>query len=229
MQLILPVSLTPRSQGVHQSAIIRCIATESGILKPEWAEELTLADSRTITDEVAIARICMGLAWEEWYIHTQLPEVVDHPGEMLLDGVYMTPDGMELTTLILDGRNRHELMLHEVKLTYKSINTVSGRQDSKDPHDWNYWAHRSYDSMVEAIGPMSSQWMWLAQTKGYAKAAGTRFVTLHVLYVCGDYSWPMRPIPYTYVIEFTQLELDQNWDLMLDYYQTHQHLIGDVV
>lgn len=195
VSLILPQPRQARSAGVHLSGIIRCIATESGILKPEWAEELSLVDARTITDPVAVTRICMGLAWEEWYIESQLPEVLDHPGEMLLDGVYMTPDGEELTTLIVDGRRQHVLKLHEVKLTYKSRRTV------------------------EASGLMN-QWMWLAQTKGYCKVAVTRFVDLHVLFVCGDYSYPIRPIPYCYEIEFTQDEIDENWRLMTDYHQT---------
>lgn len=210
VQLVMPLPLTPRSVGIHLSGIIRCIATESGILKPEWAEELSLVDTRVIEDPVAIARISMGLAWEEWYIHTQLPEVVDHPGEMLLDGVYMTPDGEELTTLILDGRLHHELKLHEVKLTYKSIKTVGGP-------DWQSWVGRTCDTQRNGLGPLTGQWMWLAQTKGYAKAAMTRFVDLHVLYVCGDYSHPMRPVPFRYSIEFTQDEIDQNWELMTTY------------
>ena len=42
--IIIPPPKVARSQGVHVSGIIRCIATETGILKPEWAEELSLAD-----------------------------------------------------------------------------------------------------------------------------------------------------------------------------------------
>lgn len=211
MPLLLPPSRYPRSPGVHLSGIIRCIATEQGILKPEWAEELSLVDIRTISDPVVIARICMGLAWEEWYIPTQLPQVVDHPGETLLDGVYMTKDGEELVTLILDGSARYALKLHEVKCTYKSIKTVMGP-------DWQRWIGRRFDTRRHTgIGPLTSQWMWLAQAKGYGKQAGTGLVDLHALYACGDYSWPMRPMAYVHHIEFTQDEMDLNWDLMVGY------------
>ena len=207
MQLVIPPSRQRRSLGVHLSGIIRCIAQESGILKPEWAEELSLVDTRLITDPVAITRICMGLAWEEWYIESQLPEVIDHPGEMLLDGIYMTHDGEELITLIVDGRSRHVSKLHEIKLTYKSMRTIGV-------------ADEAYDSTESPVGPLSNQWMWMAQTKGYCKAAMTRFVDLHVLFVCGDYSYPLQPKAWRYSIEFTQEEIDQNWALMTDYHQT---------
>jgi hypothetical protein len=219
VELVIPPPRKPRSPGVHLSSIIRCIATESGVLKPEWAEELSLVDRRTITDPVAITRICMGLAWEEFYIESQLPQVIDHPGEMLVDGVYMTHDGEELTTLILDARLRYAVKLHEVKCTFKSIKTVSGP-------NWDYWERNIYDSADSPIGPLSGQWMWVSQCKGYAKAAGTRLVDLHVLYVCWDYMFPIRPKAYRYSIEFTDKELDDNWALMTEYRDLHQHLAG---
>lgn len=213
VELVLPPSQTPRSPGIHLSGITRCIATESGILKPEWAEELSLVDIRLITDPIAITRICMGLAWEEWYIRTQLPEVVDHPGEMLLDGVYMTHDGEELITLILDARLRRRLKLHEIKLTFKSMRTVGGAQ-------WKDWENVEFDSEQDAGGPLASQWMYTAQTKGYCKGAGTNLVDLHVLFACGDYTYPIRPVPYKYEIEYTQDEIDDNWHLHMEYRDT---------
>lgn len=218
VSLNLPPNDVPRSPGIHQSGIIRAIATEAGILKPEWEEDVSLVEVdsqewwRTLPED-AKTRICMGLAWEQWYIPTQLPEVVDHPGEMLVDGVYMTPDGEELTTFILDTRPGWGLKLHEVKLTYKSINTVVGSKKQ----EWRRWDYEAYNSAENPIGPLTSQWMWLAQTKGYCRGAGTRFVDLHVLFVCGDYSYPQRPIPYRYSIEFTQQEIDDNWELMTQY------------
>lgn len=208
--LMLPPPLAPRSEGVHLSSIIRCIATESGILKPEWAEELSLVDVRTITDQIAIRRICMGLAWEEWYIRTQLPDVVDHPGEMCVDGVYMTPDGEGMDTIIRERRPWHINKMTEIKLSFKSVNTVMTR-------DWRYWMTEVYDSAVNPIGPLTSEWMWMAQTKGYCYAANTNYCALHVLFVCGDYSFPIRPDIYRFDIEFTDEELELNWELMVSY------------
>lgn len=218
VDLVIPPSLYPRSDGVHLSGIIRCIATDAGILKPEWAEELTLVDQRVITDPVAIARICMGLAWEEWYIRTQLPEVADHPGEMLLDGVYMTPDGDELIQLILDGRKRYRRKIHEVKATYKSLNTVSvgNENDKKRGIKWDFYDGVTIDTKEYPSGPLTSQFMWLAQGKGYCMAADTNLWDLHVLFVCGDYQYPLSPVAYRYTVEFTDEELTSNWQLMVD-------------
>lgn len=212
--LVLPEG-APRSAGVHLSGIIRCIAKETGILEMEPEEDLSLLDYRAIADPVAIARITMGLAWEEWYIRTQLPEVVDHPGEVELDGIYMTPDGEELTTFIIDRRPRWRLKLSEIKLTYKSINTVCGTKHTKRP--WSYWLDHPFNSDEEPIGPMSNQFIWLTQGKGYAKAKGSNYVDFHVLYVCGDYTYPMRPTPLKHSIEFTDDEIDLSWQLTTDY------------
>src|SRR3990167_10988485 len=77
----------------------------------DWSSDVCssdlLADHREITDQTSITRMCIGLAWEEWYIRTQLPEVIDHPGEVEVDKIFMTPDGEELTTLIVDRRTRY--------------------------------------------------------------------------------------------------------------------------
>lgn len=193
-------SKTPRSPGTHVSGIIRCIATENGILKPEWAEEVNLVDIREITDETAVLRISIGLAWEEWYIPNVLePEmgVVDHPGERKVDGIYMTHDGESLSVIItLDGP-RYTLVCHEVKSTYKSTKTV---------------------------GELENQWMWVAQIKAYCKALNTRFAFLHVLFLCGDYSFPIKPVRKAWQIEFEQEEIDANWSLLTEYRDQRKRL-----
>lgn len=197
-ELRLPPSRTARGEGIHVSSIIRCIATETGILKPEWCEELDLLELLPSTrerfnDPTVALKICMGLAWEEWYV-PHLPEVVDHPGEMEVDGVYMNHDGEELTLFLIDEREQYHPVVVEVKTTYKSINTV-GRD----------------------VNAMKTQWMWMAQVKSYCKGVGTRFARVHVLFICGDYSYPIQPVLLIYEIEFTQEEIDDNWDLMVNY------------
>lgn len=212
--LMLPSSVYPRSEGIHLSGIIRCLATENGILKPEWAEELSLADVRTIEDPVAILRICIGLAWEQWYV-PQLRSigVADHPGEACVDGIYATPDGESVDVLWREGqpsfwpfrpksrRWGHSLILHEAKATYKSINTVglTGRPTK------------------EGLLPLQSQWMWVTQAKGYCYVLETLYAIIHVLFLCGDYTFPIRPQLHRFYVEFEQYELDDNWQLMLDY------------
>lgn len=191
IDLKLPKSLTPRSEGIHVSAIIRCIATEQGILKPEWAEDLSLSDVREITDPVAVLRINIGLAWEAHYIPL-VGNIVDHPGEMQLDGIFLTHDGESVDVIITQNRERSPIVhfVDEVKATYKSTKTV---------------------------GDLSTQWMWMAQCKAYCKALGTRFARMHVLFLCGDYSYPIKPMLKVWQVEFTQEEVDMNWDLLRDY------------
>lgn len=191
-----PMSRHPRTPGIHLSAVIRCIATEAGLLKRNVADDLSLVEVGGNEEwwgrlsEPDRLRISIGLAWEEWYI-PQMGYINDHPGEMQLDGIYMTPDGESLDVVL----NHHMLCLHEVKATYKSTKTV---------------------------GNLDSQWMWLAQTKAYCKAMGTMRAFLHVLFLCGDYSFPMTPQLRVWRIDYDQAELDENWETMTGYVRYRQ-------
>lgn len=175
------------------SGIIRCIATEQGILTPEWAEELSLTDVREISDPVAILRINIGLAWEQFYIPEIIGpafEVTDHPGEMCLDGVYMTHDGESTSVIVTDTHDDLVPIVHECKATYKSTRTVANLED---------------------------QWMWNAQMKAYCKGRNTRIAYMHTLFLCGDYIMPIKPQLKVWQIEYTQAEIDGNWQLLMDY------------
>lgn len=195
--LSAPMSRAPRSEGVHVSSIIRNIAVETGILKGQLVEDLFIVDAsqQSWWDSLAPQdriRISIGLAWEEWYI-PQLPNVVDHPGEMFVEGIYMTHDGESLDVIV--GDTRHLLILHEIKATYKSIKTV---------------------------GLLETQWMWVSQCKAYCKGMGATTAYLHVLFLCGDYKYPITPQLIIYKIEFTQEEIETNWDLLVTYMQDKQ-------
>lgn len=195
VSLPLPNDGDSRSRGIHVSSIIRCIATEAGVLKPEWCEELSLLDIRDMS-KVGIAgqlRMHIGIAWENHYLPL-LSDVVKHPGEMKHSGIYMTDDGESLSVIITQSRAKHVLKVHEVKATYKSTKTVG---------------------MMEADN--RSNFMWLAQLKAYAKGARTRYADLHVLFLCGDYKFPIQPVLMIFHFEFTQQEIDDNWDLLREY------------
>lgn len=198
---IVPTRLQPpsshgRTPGIHVSKVIRAIAVTNGVLKPEYAEDLSLEEVPAQTTEWwnnlpvhAQLRMAIGLAWEQWYI-PQLPEVVDHPGEMVCDGIYLTHDGESIDILWGDT-----FAIHEVKATYKSLNTVAQLQ---------------------------TQWMWIAQAKSYAKAAGCNVVYLHVLFICGDYTYPITPLLRVWKLEFTDAEIDENWDVIIGYVRHRQ-------
>jgi len=206
--LTLPEGDRPRGKGLHQSAIIRAVATEYGLLKQEWAEEVSLVDVRKITDQVAILRMSAGLAWEEYYIPrmgeiTSIPElqyVQNHPGEIEYQGVYMNPDGESISTIFstYEDRKRTLPIIHEVKWTYKSTNTI-GKMDTTER--------------------LRKNWIWLAQMKAYCIARGTRFSWLHVYFVNGDYKRPLQPQLWLFRFEFTEDELQENWEFFKEYVQ----------
>lgn len=57
-------------------------------------------------------------------------------------------------------------------------------------------------------------WPWLVQIKAYCHACETRYARLWVLYINGDYAPPRPWAPQVYGLEFTPLEILENW-LML--------------
>lgn len=195
-RMLYPASKSPRTPGIHVSNVLKLIAQENGVLKRERAEEFGLIDLQekqnsdewweSLPEDVQL-KISMGLAWEEWYLQ-QLEDVLGHPGELYLDGIYMTHDGESLDTIVSSGLL--VLCIHEIKLTYKSLNN---------------------------IGNLVTQWLWLAQTKAYCKAKGTRVAYVHVLAVCGDYTYPIRPQLKVFRLIYSQAEIDENWDVILGY------------
>lgn len=196
----------PRSPGIHESSIIRCIAAETGVLDRRWVEELSLIEGNhdewwAGLDEDSQLRMAIGMAWDEWYI-PRIPNVVPHPGELCVDGVYMTPDGESVDVILTDHGSRHVFALHEVKTTSKSIKTVAPRLvtgDMNDPAD------------------LETQLMWLWQVLAYCKGMKTLLAYLHVLFLYGDYTYPMRPRLLCWRLQFTQEEVDYNWSLLTDY------------
>jgi hypothetical protein len=210
---LVPVTLNPpagppRSEGIHVSRVIKGIAVEAKILRPEWVdpEDLSLVETDGAgdiwwqqLDPASKIRMSIGLAWEAWYV-PQMGNVVLHPGEMRVEGIYMTHDGESLDAIYRGGQTDTggagwELCLHEIKATYKSTKTV---------------------------GDLETQWMWLAQTKAYCKGLGTRIAFVHVLFLCGDYKYPITPQLKCWRVEYTQEEIDDNWELLTDYVRHRQ-------
>lgn len=190
--LPLPVPAMPRTPGMHVSTLIKHRAVRMGYLKNIPIEEFDLVDASQQEwwdglDETAQLRISIGLAWEDWYL-PQLSGVIYHPGEMSVDGIFMTHDGESID--VIAGQS--QIALHEVKATYKSINTV---------------------------GDLTTQWMWLAQTKAYCKGLDTLRAYLHILYLCGDYKFPIAPRRQVWRITYSPLEIEASWDELREEYQ----------
>lgn len=164
-----------------------------------WWESLTPVEQ---------LRVAIGLAWEKWYL-SSLPDVLDHPGEMKVEGIYMTHDGESLDVIMGEYEEGYLIAIHEVKATYKSINTVQN--------------------------PFETQWMWATQTKAYCKGmqetTGQRCTRayLHVLFLCGDYKYPIQPSlgpdksgHHVWRADFEQEEIDTTWDMLMSYVRHRQ-------
>lgn len=193
----------PRTPGIHQSAVLRMMAVERGILKDIDPADLSLVEVGgdgfwESLDPVSQLRMSMGLAWEEWYAK-QLDDVTFHPGEMEADGIYMTPDGESIEFIYVENRRHFIPVVHEIKLTYKSVNTVAGLEGEKN-------------------------WLWRSQILCYCKAMHTNIAYIHVLFPCGDYSFPIQPQLRCWRIEFSWVEIQQNWDAVLAYVQRMKEL-----
>jgi hypothetical protein len=190
----LPPNVSARTPGVHLSGVLKAVLTAIGKLK-EWQD---LAG-----DDMPV-NVVMGVMWEQWVVGMpDLKDMVWQPGEVELDGVYMSPDGLmevvrtrQISTYrpgidppdSYASRWREEvddvLELQEFKATWKSEHTYG-----KD--------------ILQATA-----WIW--QLAGYCKAMGLTQARLHVLWVNGDYR-PPRPKFMRYRIGFTQEELDKFW------------------
>lgn len=57
---------------------------------------------------------------------------------------------------------------------------------------------------------------WMMQVKAYCHVLGTTVAVMHVLYLMGDYKGS-GPQGRTFRIEYTQEEIDDNWQVILDH------------
>ena len=91
-----------------------------------------------------------------------------------------------------DGYDTHENVLEEWKCTWKSSNNpIEG------PKFWRYWT----------------------QCKAYCRVLGTKQVRLRVLYLMGNYRGG-GPHATTYSSTFSDKELDNNWEMIVNHAKT---------
>jgi hypothetical protein len=118
------------------------------------------------------------------------------PGELLKDGILLSPDGLciepELTFTRKDGtvaQYTDALIVEEYKATWKSA--------------------RGFDLYDKRF-----LW-WLLQLQGYCYAAGTTLARLFVLHINGQYE-SYIPQTTSFILEFPQMELDDQWASFLN-------------
>lgn len=171
-----------RSGGIHVTDIIKKIALSSGILLPQEEEELDWE------------RMALGCAWEEWIVKHH-PDIIHQPGEIVVDGIAMTPDGISLTSAGPE--------VHEIKVTWESAR--------KKPGDSGLWWMRLAQGKAYCRGVDRLR---LDKVK-------CRVVNYHVYHVNGEYNF-LRNIQdkekrnRVYTVTFSDKEVESNWTMMLN-------------
>lgn len=99
-----------RSGGVHLSGVLKYVARVLNIAKYQDDDlDLTIATALGPGPHKGTSvRFALGFAWEQW-LAAQIPGLIWQPGEICLDQVFMTMDGIDC-----------DLRVHEFKTTYKS-------------------------------------------------------------------------------------------------------------
>jgi hypothetical protein len=163
----------PRSEGLHQSDLIKSICKT---MDPKRFDR---------GDDLPWDLFALGFAWEKSLgrSFSELSAVNMHPGEFTLDGIYLSPDGY----------NKEYDCLEEFKATYMSSRGCDIGHDKF--------------------------WHWRVQAMGYCKAMGLLECIFRVYFVCADYTWPMQPEWKSWIVAFSQQEIDQNWSMLIRHAQ----------
>lgn len=173
-----------RSSGIHLSGVLKPVLIGSGILTPLDKEQTDLSRMPL--------RMAIGMAIEEWAVGLW-PKMRWQPGECRQDGVIGSPDGLTSNFVVPMRKHPHVdrplevTLLEEFKTTWCSRRTY-GEDITK---------HRV--------------WMW--QGAGYCSMMDLRYCRFHIWWMCGDYKMgPPAPAYYTYLVEYTEQELDRFWE-----------------
>lgn len=166
----------------------------SGVLK-HIAQKLGTLKEDDGNDEMPMV-VAMGMAFEEWAAGLY-PKMKWQPGELKHQGVVGSPDGKSwLTRLgqeVCDGLE-HKPVIEEFKFTYKSLRTRQG------------------DAILH-------EWLWMQQIMAYCNMDKNKpdLGRLHVWFAAGDYTYPLKPRYLRYLIQFSELELKNNWAMIQRY------------
>lgn len=146
-----------RSTGLHVSTVIQDICLDLGYLKrndqgqiqdPDRipVDGLTIRDPNptTVFPPEVVRKIVLGLAWEEWLAPAN-PHISYHLGEMELDGIVGTPDGLSTPP-----PPHRAIVIHEFKLTWKSCR-------HKTPLECPWWAMQA-KAYCAMMGTHIVQW-----------------------------------------------------------------------
>ena len=178
-----------RSGGLHVSDVLKYIALKLNMFKDADREDgMPLRILLGLGFEEQAARLYRGMKWQ--------------PGELELDRVYMSPDGLSF----LPGLG---YCVEEFKYTGKSMRVKGGRADE--------------------LKDIRSEWMWMQQGMAYingyrrrvnrASAANDTEMNLARFHICWKFGvygeYPQTERYRRYLVKFTDAELKGNWDMIL--------------
>lgn len=213
-QLKLPRDGT-RSVGVHLSQILRSYALMIGVLDKKFDTPL---------DDTNSAMAIIGIAWEDHLAKHQMPGVEFHPGELSLDGIAMSPDGISIETdeeyVRLVGIEPGSWIVHEIKSTRKSS--------------------RDFKESLRLKADKVKLWLW--QIMGYRHALNSMLdpelrnnvAILHCMFLNGNYSKDFDdpesgPTQKKFRLVFSDEELADNWLMITSHrdYMAENELLRD--
>lgn len=211
-------SEAPRSEGLHLSSIYKVLMKR---LQPKRFDKRDAAGNPLPFDK---ARIEIGLLFEN-VLEVALREkfATVRPGEIFSDeGIAMTPDGVNPT----------ECAGEEYKST--ALSCRSGIYEVVEVEGERYQI--AHDKFIHFFIQMKGYAKWLGVTKfiltilfiygdykyhaqsdcwGSGPCKHTPEGYTGKVPVCGGGSYPCGPVFKRYVIDFTQQEIDDNWDSLI--------------
>lgn len=96
-----------------------------------------------------------------------------------------------------------------------NLNGISGSPDGLCVDDKGLFVEEYKCTWSSANKSMDERWYWLTQGMAYCYMVGTDRCIWEVLYVCGDYSRPIKPLYRRTEVTFTQRELRENWQMII--------------
>lgn len=186
-----PKRIHHRTPGLHLSGIIRYIGIRGKYIKgvdPVTGKWIGDEDADLCEEDMPL-RMAMGMAWEEW-IASLYPDMHWQPGEVFLDGVTGSPDGLSFSGADLPMLPLGTPIIEEFKCTWKSCR------------------HGILAILI---------WIWQGACYAIMYGNGCRHVRFNIFWVNGDYArgGPGGPVYKRYLIEFSDTELKNIWTMIL--------------